>query len=188
MKGAFELSLSFIVIVVIAVILLSLAITFLQGIFSSVEQLTYKITDVAREKLLGDLASSGGKVGLAAPAVTEWKRGQTGSFALGIRNLDPALDKTFYISIYLESLGGELSGTPVSSKQDEVAKWITPIKTEFVEASGSKTTDIIIKPPATASLGIYLFRVIVCETPQCTTLENSPALYGSGQFALEIVS
>ncbi len=187
LKGAFELSLSFIVIVVIAVILLSLAITFLQGTFTQLGAVANDVTEVAREELLNKLAAQGQRVGIAAPDITSWKRGQTGSYALGIKNEDPSRTKTFYINIYLDALGGDLAGTPVSSKSTEVRNWLTFSGQEVVQQGNSVASIIGIKPPTSAQQGIYLFRAAVCEAQPCTDI-SSTSYYGSAQFALEIVS
>jgi hypothetical protein len=184
-KGAIQMSLGLIVAVVFAVILLSLLLSWVYGIFTPFEEITHKVTDVARQELLNRLAQGGGRVGIAAPAVTEWTRGQTGSFSLGIRNNDPATDKTYSINVYLEQLGGNLAGTSAASLQSEVASWLTFSSTEFVERGGSKSSNIIIKPDANAQTGIYLLRAVVCDAASCTDI-NSPNLYGSAQFAIEI--
>ncbi len=184
-KGAIQMSLGLIVVVVFAVILLSLLLSWVYGIFSPFTEITHKVTDVARQELLSRLAQAGGRVGIAAPAITEWTRGETGSFSLGIRNTNPAADKTYSINVYLEELGGNLAGTPASSLESEVVSWLTFSRTEFVERGGSKSSNIIIKPSANAQTGIYLLRAVVCDALSCTDI-NSPNLYGSAQFAIEI--
>ena len=184
-KGAIQMSLGMIVAVVFSVILLSLLLTWVFGMFSPIEEITHKVTDVARQELLNRLAQSGGRVGIAAPAVTQWKRGETGSFSLGIRNNDPANDRTYGVNVYLEQLGGALAGQPAASLKAEIDKWLTFSKTEFVEAGGSKSSNIIIKPSINAQTGIYLLRAVVCAAPACTDM-NSASLYGSAQFAIEI--
>lgn len=185
MKAAFQLSLSLIVIVVVSVILLSFLVLWLQQIFPPLVKLTHKVTDVAKQKLMNDLSRTGENVGIAAPAVTSWKRGETGSFALGIRNKYIDKDMKFYIHVYLEGLGGDLSGIPTETKKDEVEKWLTYSTMEFVERGKSKATNIIIKPSISAETGIYLFRVVVCERKPCIDL-TSPSVYGSAQFSIEI--
>lgn len=190
-KGAIQMSLGLIVVVVFAVILLSLLLSWVYGIFSPFEEITHKVTDVARQELLSRLAQAGGRVGIAAPAITEWTRAETGSFALGIRNSDPATLKLYSINVYLEQVGGDLinanpGGVPSATLKTEVAKWLTFSKTESVERGGSKSTNIIIKPSAeTATTGIYLLRVVVCDALSCTDIEDVN-LYGSVQFAIEI--
>lgn len=183
-KGAFQLSLSFIIVVVFAVIVLSLAIAWIQGIFEVLNPLTHSVTDVARQELLDRIARSDARVGIAAPDVTQWKRGQTGSYSVGVRNIHTDQDKTFSMNVYLEEIGGGLPGT-AAQYQSEVGEWLTFSKKTFVESSGSTTSDIVIKPPTDAEKGIYMFRIVVCDASSCTNL-GSPNLYGSQQFTLEI--
>jgi hypothetical protein len=197
MKAAFQMSLGFIVAVVFAVILLSLSLTWVQQIFTQVGTITHKTTDVAMQQLLQQLAATDKRVGIAAPAITTWKKGETGSYALGIKNKDADKSNTYYANVYLEQVGGDLSGTPVSSLQSEVKKWITLSPPSLdLDPSGRDIINIIIKPPATASSGIYSFRAAVCEQPETDChassptipefSQKSPSLYGSSSFAIEI--
>ena len=124
-KGAFQLSLGFIVAVVFAVILLSLSLTWLQGIFDPLSTITHKTTDIAMQKLLQELASQNKRVGIAAPSVTKWKKGETGAYTLGIRNEDTDKSNTYYVNVYLEAIGGGLDPSQLSRLKDEVKSWIT---------------------------------------------------------------
>ena len=83
------MSMGFIVAVVFAVILLSLAITWIQGTFQHIGVLTHEVSSYAKQNLLENMADQGKRVGIAAPAVTTWKKGETGDFALGIQNVFP---------------------------------------------------------------------------------------------------
>jgi hypothetical protein len=184
-KGAFELSLSFIIIVVFAVIVLSLAIAWIQGIFGGISPLTHQVTDVARQQLLETIAQSDRRVDIAAPDVTKWKRGETGSYAVGVRNVHSDQDKAFSMNVYLEEIGGALAGKSASAYASSVEKWLTFSKDIFVSKSSSETSDIIIKPPANADTGIYMFRIVVCDAGTCRNLDSG-GLYGSAQFTIEI--
>lgn len=187
-KGAFQVSMGFIIAVVFAVVLLSLALSWLSGFMGQIGDVTHKVTDVARTELINKIAQTGATVGIAAPPVTSWQRGETGSFAVGIKNKFTDQSKTFFINVYLEQLGGSLAGTQASSMANDVSRWLTYSTTEFVEAGGSTTSDLIMKPDASAKAGIYKFRVLVCESQPCTTLEATPesSIYGAESFAIEI--
>jgi hypothetical protein len=187
-KGAFQVSMGFIIAVVFAVVLLSLALSWLSGFMGQIGDVTHKVTEVARTELINKIAQTGATVGIAAPPVTSWNRGETGSFAVGIKNKFTDQSKTFSINVYLEQLGGNLAGTSASSKAQEVSNWMTYSFTEFVEAGGSATSDLILKPAANADSGIYKFRVLICESQPCTTLEATPEnnIYGTESFAIEI--
>ena len=187
-KGAFELSMGFIITVVFAVVLLSIALSWLSGFMGQIGEVTHKVTDVARTELINKIAQTGATVGIAAPPVTTWKRGETGSFAIGVKNKYTDQSKTFVMNIYLEQLGGALAGTQASSMAADVAKWLTYSSAEFVEAGGSISSDLIMKPASNAQSGIYKFRVLICESQPCTTLEATPEtnIYGAESFAIEI--
>lgn len=194
-KGAIELSLGFIVAVVFAVVLLSLALLWLQGMFNPIKDITHKTTEIATQQLLTQLSTGNKKVGIAAPDVTTWRRGETGSFALGIKNDDVNNQKTYYPFVYLESLGGDLKDTPVTSIQTDVNKWISlnPI-TLPLDPNSKDTLAVIIKPTGNAATGIYLFRACACTTYDVTchaispgVYETaSPSLYGCASFSIEI--
>ncbi len=187
-KGAFQVSMGFIITVVFAVVLLTLALPWLTETVSQISGVTHQVTDLARSELLNEIAQTGAKVGIAAPPVTAWRRGETGAFAIGIKNKYTDQGKTFYINVYLVGLGGNLAGESAAALQGDVSKWLTFFSNEFVEAGGSKSSKIIMKPAADARAGIYQFRVLVCESQPCTTLEATPEsnIYGSESFAIEI--
>ncbi len=198
-KGAFQLSLGFIVAVVFAVILLSLSLTWLQGIFDPLSTITHKTTDIAMQKLLQELASQNKRVGIAAPSVTKWKKGETGAYTLGIRNEDTDKSNTYYVNVYLEAIGGGLDPSQLSRLKDEVKSWITLSPPSIdIEPNGRDKVDIIIKPSPTSPPGIYSFRAAVCTnyrdandchatSPSIGYSTPSSSLYGSASFAIEIV-
>ncbi len=194
-KGAFQLSLGFIVAVVFAVILLSLALTWLQGIFNPLNTITHKTTDIAMKQLLEQLATSDKKVGIAAPDVTTWKRGETGSYALGINNKDSDKEHTYYVHVYLEEVGGALGSEQLDNLRTDTASWITLSPPSIdIEPNERDIVKIIIKPSPSAKIGIYSFRAAVCTNPSeantchasSANEDKSSSLYGSASFAIEI--
>jgi hypothetical protein len=200
-KADFQMSMGMIVAVVFAIILLSLAITWIQGLFGSITDLTYKTTEVAQEKLLKELAETGDKVGIAAPTLDPWAKGKSGSYTLGIRNDDADNGHTFYINAYLTGVGGALSGRTVASVQTEykVNEWLTlNPRIKDIGAGISDKAAVIIQPKAGTSAGIYTFTIAVCkgnvpDNEQTCHASDKPGatvkstnLYGSVSFALEI--
>lgn len=190
-KGAFQLSLSFIIVVVFAVIVLSLSIAWIQGFFPRIADLTHQVTDIAKDELLNRIAQSDSRVGIAAPDVTAWRRGETGSYAVGIRNIHSDKQLQLSMNVYLEEIGGDLAGENVNAYKTAARNWLTfsgkasPGYSIITEPSGRTTSDIVIQPPTDAKKGIYMFRVVVCEATTCQTI-GSANLYGSAQFTLEI--
>lgn len=194
-KGAIELSLGFIVAVVFAVVLLSLSLTWLSGMFNPIKDITHKTTEIATKQLLDQLSTGNKKVGVAAPDVTTWRRGETGSFALGVKNDDINNEKTYYPYVYLEDLGGDLKGSDIVSMQNDVNRWISIAPTTLtLDPNQKDTMAVIIKPGGSASTGIYIFRACVCTEydKTCHTISpgvydsKSASLYGCSSFSIEI--
>ncbi len=198
-KADFQMSMGFIIAVVFAIILLSLSITWIQGLFGDIGSITHKTTDVAQQNLLENLASSGNKVGIAAPAVTSWSEGETGSYAIGIKNADVDGEHTYYMNVYISAVGGALAGEDPDGWDNKATKWLTYPPSKDLPAGEKDIVDLIIKPdPVTAEPGIYTFTVAVChddpvdDTSTCHGSDHpdfntrSENLYGTATFAIEI--
>ena len=203
-KADFQMSMGLIVAVVFAIILLSLSITWIQGLFSDIATITHKTTDVAQQQLLKELASSGKKVGIAAPAVTTWGKGETGSYSVGIKNTDVDKAHTYYVNVYLEAVGGDLSDESVSSVDNEYdvnSGWLTYPAAKDIADGDREIIDLIIKPTMGSGSGIYTFTIAVCDKDNemgytgylnCKTTspnlnyEKSDSLYGSATFTIEL--
>lgn len=194
-KGAFQLSLGLIVIVVFAVLLLSLSISWLTGLIGTIEELTYKTTDVAQKRLLDQLAQDGNRVGIASPPITKWNRGESGSFALGIRNEEVDSPNNYFVNVYLEDVSDNL--LPFNQAiQNTANSWISGSTSTDISPGGSETVDVIIAPPTNAKPGLYSFRAAVCkefESGNChatfppTYTDPSLSFYGGALFTIEIV-
>ncbi|MFH1978237.1 MAG: hypothetical protein ABIJ92_02845 [Candidatus Aenigmatarchaeota archaeon] len=190
-KGAFQLSLGLVVIVVFAVILLSLSIGFITDLMGRVTDITHKVTEQAQQEVMKQIEAGAVSVGLAAPDVTSWGRGQTGSYSLIIRNDNLVWGEDFTVDISLTQLGGALAqqtppivpsdpfGATGQTYTEFVATWLTYSHDEFLQPDERKAVPIIIKPPTNAPPGIYLFKVLV--------IDDVPSTYGSLTFAIEIV-
>ena len=156
-KAAFQMSLGMVVALVFAVVLLTLAIAWIQGMFSSIEDITYKVTDTAKDLMMSELASGSNKVGLAAPAMLEWGRGESGSFALGIRNSESA-NQYFTMQIIIEQVNPSTNDfTKVTSG------FVYPKDNLLVAPFESNAFNVILQPSPDASPGHYLFRIIVTK-------------------------
>ena len=199
-KADFQMSMGMIIAVVFAVILLSLSITWIQGLFGDFGSITHKTTDVAQQNLLENLASSGNKVGIAAPAVTSWAEGETGSYSIGIKNDDVDDEHTYYVNVYISAVGGGLAHDADWWNSDTKAlAWLTYPPSVDLPAGEKDIVDLIIKPePSVAEPGIYTFTVAICDddpvddTDDCHGSDHpdfdtrSDNLYGRATFAIEI--
>lgn len=118
----------------------------------------------ATEQLIAELRA-GALVAFRAPPGS-WKPGETGSFALGIRNRYPGT-REFVLSILPESEG---------------ANWFVYPARAIVPPGGIELLSIIAEPRGAP--GVYFFRILVCEDEDCTL--DSSSLYATTSFSLRI--
>ncbi len=160
-KGAFQLSMGLVVVIIFSIVLLGLGISWITGTVGNVETLTDQVTDTAKDNLLNDLASGDKKVGITAPGLSTWKPGSSGSFALGVKNDDTINSKVFYVVMELYQ-----APVPVEQVRDKIK--ITPDKfTIRVDPLGADTKSIVIdfteKKLTEIPEGVYTFSVTVCK-------------------------
>ena len=86
-KGALELSMNTIVIIVIGVVLLSLGLIFVRGIFSQTTDLSDKVFANA-DKELDSLGGSVSNALVLSPETVRIKGGQTSGFVVQVTNLE----------------------------------------------------------------------------------------------------
>ncbi|MFH1444947.1 MAG: hypothetical protein ABIF08_00515 [Nanoarchaeota archaeon] len=202
-KAAFQMSLGMIVALVFAVILLTLSIAWINGVFESFTGTTLTVSEFAMQNLMNNLAK-GDTVGLAVPDRTDWKRGQKGNIALGIRNDDTVSSKSYKIRIYAEAVSGGLDldavgPDGVTKLRDIVENALSYGKYEIRAPSESKTSLVDVTIPTIASGYSFTFRAIVFigTTPDSVldlslaTVMSTPAyidkIYGTDQFIIDIV-
>jgi hypothetical protein len=168
------------IVVVLAIILISIITVFSLSGMNFILGLDHDITTSSLNELSSSLKTGDKLVAVKTSGTSIWKRGQAGSIGLGIRNKYEN-DKTFYINMYLEKLGGDLTGMPLSSVRAD--DWLIYPSQETVEGQNAETVKIIIKP-MNPDKGIYLFRILVCESSDCDF--KSPGYYSADSFSLEI--
>ncbi len=197
-KGAIQMSLGMIVAVVFAVVLLTALIVWINSMLSDITGISYEITKIAKDQLIEDLETTGKVVGVAAPAIDEWGRGNKGSIFLAVENDNPQSLTTYYYHIYLENLAGALAGEDANDYFDEANLWLTNTGSIDAPPGEMGNADIIVTVPSTADVGVYQFRVAICTEPPASSCHSasetitgygiaSSSLYGSDQFALDIV-
>ena len=190
-KGAFQLSVSLIVIIVFAVVLLSLSLGWIQGFFDQFGDITHQVNQQAIDKIISDIESSGKTVGLASPGLKTWKKGDSGLYSLVVKNNDDidSLDVTY--NIFLEEIGGEVAQSKtVAQIETSVNSWITYSKNDNIAPTETKELKFTIKPPAGTDSGIYFFKVVVCENTgydyKTCIVGGSNPVYGTEGFFIEI--
>jgi len=170
-KAAIQMSLGFIVAIVIAVVMLSLVLGWMRGMFGGVTTLTEDLTQQAQSNLRDAFRETGSNFAVW-PSQYEIDRGKGIRMSAGIEN-DAAdgLDHYYKINVIPAAVsdnvcaGGALTcaapggGTVESYMQ----RWVTfdsmtaPVKINTV---GFKFIDIAV--PSDAKTGTYMFTVIAC--------------------------
>ena len=120
-------------------------------------------------------------VNIAAPDVVEWKRGEIGSYGIGLKNTDDLNKKTFYINVYLDN------EDEIGVSNEEVKTWLTYRHSININPSSVDHLVLAIEPPSDAKLGRYLFIALVCTVELCDSTVSPDNEHGSKDFILKIV-
>ena len=180
-KGAFDLSLGFIIIVVFAVVLLTLGITWLRGVVTGVTGLTDDLTQQASTKLQETFQQSSQNFALWPPS---WslERGKGIKMSAGIKNNAPdSQNHMFVINVVptavssnilrnypgctsIETCSITVEGQNMLLK-DFMVSWVTWSKAPFVvERTQTGYSYITISIPQAAPSGTYMFGAVACKT------------------------
>ena len=112
-KGALELSINAIVIIVLAMTLLGLGLTFIRGQFKQFTKTTLTVQKQVEEQILEDLRTGDKKLSFPSTDVT-LDKGATGTFALGVKNTQGTGDLDFNIEIVTKAVKGTSSSSTVN--------------------------------------------------------------------------
>ncbi len=107
-KGAINLSISFVVVVVLAVLILSLGVMWIQGMFESIESLTTQVIAKAKTQLMNDITAGDRDIGITLPLVTKVSPGGGEELEIILKNKE--FDARCYmIDIELVSVDADVS-------------------------------------------------------------------------------
>jgi hypothetical protein len=143
-RGAIEVSVNTIIILIFAIAILGLGLTFVRKSMGSATSEFGKVTDELRTDMMNTLKQSGEKLTLKPAKITLSKSNanlMTGEVFYGIRNLDTAAAVTFGIdAVACESIdGGSIAGlnakTFTTLKVDAGASDVQPIKVTITSAT-----------------------------------------------------
>ncbi len=191
-KAAFELSMGFIITVIFAVVLLTLALLFIQGFFGSLNDQREKWKQLADQELESAFAES--EVGFhISPDRIEEERNTFVSVTAGIKNsAQDGGSHKYTVNIIVQN-------APDGVSERTVERWIEYEPSIFtITPNGNKKTPIDIKIPSDAKAGSYSFEIIACTdtTPDGRRAQlsaescnpNSPNIWGgsSKTFTLRV--
>ena len=161
-KGAIELSVNTLVVVIISLVILAGGITLLYKFIAGAEEIKADLDARTTEKLERLLVQQGKKVALPLH-VADVERGKTHVFGLGILNALEA-QQGFFIEIqlrkYVNELGQEVSVAPAAIEQ-----WVLYNTGEIlIEVNDNHKESILVSVPRDAAKGQYIFTALVTTT------------------------
>lgn len=191
-RGAIQISIGFVVIIVLAVLILTLGIGWVRSLFTTITEITTQVTDIAKQNLIQNLRKGDDKVMLTIPDKIRQRRGVAGQFGVGIKNVDNE-GHCFYIDVSLGSVGKEVLSTAgcadlLSCPQltSDVRGWIAYIPVQWVGRQDVGTPIIVDVQPGTDSVvGRYIFEVRLfysAVTPAATCSAGTMSVSDFTQF------
>ncbi|MDD4878785.1 MAG: hypothetical protein PHO02_07200 [Candidatus Nanoarchaeia archaeon] len=162
-KGAIEMSMTTIIVVILGITLLSLGLMFVRNIFSDIGGSSAKMSDLADKQMMEMFGESEDPISLPRDQV-EIEQGDEDILDIGIRNTGEDQGKFSLKSIEVVSKPGAFKG--------DALKWLSWDSTESTILSGkAKTGKILVAVPTNANLGTYQFKI----TLSCNLEEVCPA-------------
>jgi hypothetical protein len=125
----------------------------------------------------------GRRMDLASPDRRSWDNGDLSVYTLVIINRYTSTD-TFHLRIFLEKLGGELEGIPVSSLSEKTKDWFTYKEELTLEPGAKEAVTISMKIPDDSLKGSYKFRVLACDNEPCELKTGN--IYDSTSISLYV--
>jgi hypothetical protein len=172
-KGAIQMSLGLIVAVVFAVVLLTLAITWIQGMIGDITQITHDLTKQAETKLRDTFAETSTNFAIW-PTHYDMKPGDTVKLLGGVKNNAPDSQRHNFVintvpagASYSVCPEGDLSlcSSPETgvSLEEFMSRWATVERTpSSIDVQTTAYKAVTIETHQNARVGSYIFNVVAC--------------------------
>ncbi len=162
-KGAIELSLNFLVIIIISIVLLGFGITFAAKLFKGAVEKKAEV-DKATQERIEELLSSSGDLVIVPITKKEISPGDSDVFGLGIKNIGTS-SPNFDVNVD--------AGSAVDRNGDEILNWYNAdwklVKQEnpiTINPNEREVVPILVGVPKTAADGTYSFTIKVTNAGQ----------------------
>jgi hypothetical protein len=172
-KAAIQMSLGLIVAVVFAVVLLTLAITWIQGMIGDITQITEDLTKQAETKLRDTFAETSTNFAIW-PTHYDMKPGESVKLLAGVKNNAPdSIRHDFVINVVPAGASYSICPEGDVSQCDSpeqgvtlaefMSRWVTVERTvSSIEVQTTAYKSLTIEAPKTAPSGSYIFNVVAC--------------------------
>lgn len=165
-KGSLDLSMNTIVVVVIGIVILTLGLRWIYGIFGGLEEQRQQLNEATAQQIRDTFGESDDALNLLTTSVVI-EQGKYADIGVGIRNI-LSEEHTFKYVI-------EATDYPTNIQANQVISWVRWDKSNLNLKSGEIYTDTISIDPKGAPLGIYKFKITLqCIDQGCTESESVP--------------
>ncbi len=159
-RGAIELSITTIVVVVIGITILTLGLKWVFNIFGGLEQSRQKLSEATEQRIRETFGDSSQPINLLTSSA-EIAQNQYYDLAIGLKNTYGEQHSFKYII--------EPTDIPAQLQASQVSSWLRWDKSTLSLKSGELYTDTISIDPKDAPLGVYKLKVTLtcldCGTP-----------------------
>ncbi len=157
-RGALELSINAIVIVILAMTLLGLGLGFVRNMFRDITDTTGQVQDQMKEQILDDLRTGNKKLSFPSQQITIEGGGEQ-IIAIGVKNLQPG---PLQYKIELFEISDNGASTPISSSSSlesgDAYSFFWDITTQKLSPGDSQVFGITLKA-SRSSEGTKLFKI-----------------------------
>src|SRR3989344_7026761 len=145
-KGAIELSMTTIVVVVIGITILTLGLKWIYNIFGGLESQRQKLIEATEEQIRDTFGQTNEPINLLTSSITI-KQSEFYDLGAGIKN---TFGETHTFSYTIDA-----TDVPSNVPRQQVVSWFKWDKSTITLSSGNMYVDTISIDPANAPLGIY---------------------------------
>ena len=190
MKGAIQVSVGFLIIMVVSALVLIFIMSWLGQLFPQLEQITTYATQQAEQEMMNKFAEGTDIILATVPYGEKFQPGSEVHFKLGVKKTT-SVDEFEYFAFCVGTMEtvtcttpDEL--TPVPIGDSGVSFKFAPVA-KIIERDDIKRLSAIMTIPKDTDPGIYGFKVYACAvtqpTSKCTGLTSS---YGDFDFLIEV--
>ncbi|MEK6840216.1 MAG: hypothetical protein AABX72_04695 [Nanoarchaeota archaeon] len=169
-KGAIELSMTTIIIVVIGVTILTLGLRWIYGIFGGLEEQQSELERLTKDQITEILGGSDEAINIPTSVIDGIKKGESYNLRLVVRNKHPETHR-FKYNVMVEN-------TPPGTTPAATELEILSTKTEMSIGSGDGFRDFIVINTDTLPLGTYKMRIeLICADCAPVQSETAPVIF-----------
>ncbi|UCD02994.1 MAG: hypothetical protein JSV63_04405 [Candidatus Aenigmatarchaeota archaeon] len=196
MKGAIQVSIGFLIVMVISALVMIFMFGWLGSIFPQLTEISEYATAQAQEQMMNKFAEGGDTVLATIPTQQTFAPGSLVRFKLGIRKT-AAVDDSEYFTLCVGKMAATNcvtpGDTPSPAPTDQTGiKFQFPGVTKIEERGQISLMSGVMEIPSTVPTGTHGFRIYVCDNPglsdpptsDCSGLKGS---YGQYDFIVEVV-